>query len=160
MRKPELMRPRGQSLAIVVFGPSQLGYLQMLKPGYQHCLVATQAGGQWHLLDPLSNGTEISLLGEATPCEIIDAFRARGLDALAVQRRAPVMSEMPVSAYTCVEVVKRVLGIRARRVQTPWQLRCYLEIVHSPHRMRRGWFNSLRPDSKSARDRLRRRGAA
>lgn len=155
-----MMRPRGQSLAIVVFGPSQLGYLRMLKPGYQHCLVAVQAGGQWHLLDPLSNGTEFTLLGEATPREIIAAFRARGLDAVAAQRRPPVMSEMPISAYTCVEVVKRVLGIRARCVQTPWQLRCHLANARCGMREKNGWLSSLRRRSISVRARLRHRGAA
>jgi len=120
------MRPRGQSLAIVAFGPSTLRYLQWLKPGYQHCLVAIQDGGQWQLLDPLSNSTEIMLLGELTPSEILSAFRQRGLDAVAVQRRPPEMRSMPVAPFTCVEAVKRVLGIRARRIHTPWQLRCYL----------------------------------
>lgn len=124
---PIAMRPRGQSLAIVVFGPSTLRYLQFLKPGYQHCLVATQSVGHWQLLDPLSNGTEVTGLGELTPAEIISVFTRQGLDAIAVQRRPPVMREMPIAPYTCVEVVKRVLGIRARRVQTPWQLRCYLD---------------------------------
>lgn len=130
MTGPVAMRPRGQSLAIVVFGPSTLKYLQFLKSGYQHCLVATQAGGQWQLLDPLSNGTELTLLGELTPAEIISTFTQKGLDAVAVQRRPPVMREMPIAPYTCVEAVKRVLGIRARRIQTPWQLRRYLETHH------------------------------
>ena len=124
------IRPRGQSLAIVAFGPSSLKLLRRLKPGYQHCLVATQAGGQWHLLDPLSNGMEIVTLGELTPQEVIAAFRDCGCDALAVQRRPPVMRSMPLAPFTCVEAVKRVLGIRARRVLTPWQLRKYLQGDH------------------------------
>ncbi|WNK00075.1 hypothetical protein L2D14_01285 [Thalassospiraceae bacterium LMO-JJ14] len=126
MSAPAGMRPRGQSLAVVIFGPSTLKYLQVLKPGYQHCLVATQGGGQWHLLDPLSNGTEITLLGELTPSELIASFNSKGLDAIAVQRMAPVLREMPIAPYTCVEAVKRTLGIRARHILTPWQLRCYL----------------------------------
>lgn len=132
-------RPRGQSLAIVAFGPSTLKLLGRLKPGYRHCLVATQAGGQWHLLDPLSNGMEIVTLGELTPQEVIAAFRDCGCDALAVQRRPPVMRTMPLAPFTCVEAVKRVLGIRARRVLTPWQLRKYLE----GDRRGRGGISSL-----------------
>lgn len=121
-----MIRPRGQSLAIVAFGPSSLKLLRRLKSGYQHCLVATQSGGQWQLLDPLSNGMEIMTLGTLTPQEVIAAFRDCGCDALAVQRRPPVMRTMPLAPLTCVEAVKRVLGIRARRVLTPWQLRKYL----------------------------------
>ncbi|MDP4795541.1 MAG: hypothetical protein NWR87_01390 [Rhodospirillales bacterium] len=78
-------------------------------------------------MNPLSNGTQISLLGYACPDEIITAFRHVGYDALAVQRRAPVQSIMPLSPYSCVEAVKRVLGIRDRWVMTPWQLRKYIE---------------------------------
>ncbi len=127
MNATRTMRPRGHSLAIVIFGPSSLGYLRVLKPGYRHCLVATQSAGNWHLLDPLSNGTEITSLGALTPRELIRMFRDCGLDAVAVQRRAPVCRTMPPAPFTCVESVKRVLGIRAWHVMTPWQLRRYLE---------------------------------
>lgn len=120
------LRPRGQSLAIVIFGPSQLTYLRALKPAYRHCLVAAQSGGSWHLIDPLSNGTEITTLGELTPREIIRTFNACGCDAVPVQRRAPVCKTMPPAPFTCVEAVKRVLGIRAWQIVTPWQLRRYL----------------------------------
>lgn len=126
MRTMKRLRPRGQSLAIVIFGPSSLVYLRLCKPGYRHCLVATQDGGEWHLMDPLSNATEITRLGELHPEEILVAFRAKGLDAIVVQRRAPLQREMPLAPYTCVEAVKRVLGIRNRWVVTPWQLRKHL----------------------------------
>ncbi len=117
------LRPFGQSLAVVIFGPSALPYLQRLKPGYQHCLIAVQDGGQWHLLDPLSNGLVLRALGPATVPEILAAFRADGYDAVPVQRRAPEARELPLAPFTCVEAVKRVLGLRARWVWTPWQLR-------------------------------------
>lgn len=127
MRPQREMRPRGQSLAIVIFGPSSLRYLRYLKPGYRHCLVAVQGAGQWHLLDPLSNGLELTVLGELRVDEIISGFGRDGYEAIAVQRQAPVMRELPLAPFTCVEVVKRVLGIRARHILTPWQLRRYLQ---------------------------------
>ena len=117
------MRPYGQSLAIVVFGSSSLRYLQVLKTGYQHCSVITQDYGLWHMMDPLSNGTHITVLGEARPEEIVQSFRDDGYDAIAVQRASPKYKEMPWSPYTCVEAVKRVLGMHNRWVVTPWQLR-------------------------------------
>lgn len=121
-----MIRPHGQSLAVVMFGSSTLGCLQVLKPGYQHCFVATQDGGQWHLMEPLSNGTYVSLLGYTHPAEIIDAFQQDGYDAIAVQRQAPVPRIMQLAPFTCVEAVKRVLGLHARWVLTPWQLRRYI----------------------------------
>ncbi len=120
------MRPYGQSLAIVIFGPSTLRYLQVLKAGYQHCSILTQDQGQWHMMDPLSNGTHITMLGEARPDEIVRTFKADGYDAVTVQRLAPVCKGMPLAPFTCVEAVKRVLGIHDRWVLTPWQLRRHL----------------------------------
>lgn len=120
------MRPYGQSLAIVVFGSSSLRYLQVLKAGYQHCSVITQDKGNWHLMDPLSNGTHITELGEAAPSEILALFSNDGYDAIAVQRRPPLPKEMPWALYTCVEAVKRVLGLHNRWIVTPWQLRQFL----------------------------------
>ena len=126
MPTSRIIRRHGQSLAIVVFGPSTLKCLRFLKPGYQHCFVATQDGGQWHLLEPLSNGMHVSLLGCTHPARIVAAFRDDGFDAIAVQRQAPVQHIMPLAPFTCVEAVKRVLGLHAQWILTPWQLRRYL----------------------------------
>lgn len=122
MTRNTFMRPRGQSLAVVIFTCSSLGYLKALRAGYRHCMIAMQDGGEWILLDPLSNGLQITRLGEARPDEIIAAFRENGLDAVAAQRRAPLRRELPWAPFTCVEAVKRALGMDARWVMTPWQL--------------------------------------
>lgn len=118
-----IIRPAGQSCAIVIFGSSQLPYLKILKKGYQHCMIAIQSGPAWQLIDPLSNAFYVTELGILHPDEIITSFSDQGFDAVPAQRRAPVVAEMPVSPFTCVEVVKRVLGIRDRWIVTPWQLR-------------------------------------
>ncbi len=127
MRSPSTIRPVGQSLAVVIFGSSRLSYLQILKPGYQHCMIATQDVGQWHLMDPLSNGLAVVALGPANVEDIVGSFQAQGFDAVPVQRRAPIAREMPIAPFTCVEAVKRALGLHARWVVTPWQLRQHLD---------------------------------
>lgn len=123
MTPPRTVRPSGESCAIVIFGPSQLPYLKVLRAGYQHCMIAVQSGGVWQLIDPLSNAFYMTELGIARPDEIITSFADQGFDAVPAQRAAPVMAEMPLTLFTCVEVVKRVLGIRNRWIMTPWQLR-------------------------------------
>lgn len=117
-----ILRPRGYSLAVVVFTCSTLGYLRFLKPGFRHCMVALHDGDGWLLLDPLSNGLEVTRLGDVTPVELISGLTANGLVAIPVQRTAPAMRELPWAPFTCVETVKRVLALRARTVVTPWQL--------------------------------------
>lgn len=119
----QIIRPAGQSCAIVIFGSSQLSYLRVLRSGYQHCMIAVQSGAAWQLIDPLSNAFYVTELGIVHPDEIISSFVDQGFDAVPVQRRAPVAVEMPLGIFTCVEVVKRVLGLRNRWVITPWQLR-------------------------------------
>lgn len=126
MKSPQIIRPAGESCAIVIFGSSQLPYLKVLRDGYQHCMVAIQSGGVWQLIDPLSNAFYMTELGVARPDEIISSFVDQEFDAVATQRQAPVAAEMPFGPFTCVEVVKRVLGLRNRWVLTPWQLRCAL----------------------------------
>ncbi len=123
-RKP--LRPQGGSLAVVAFAPSTLTYLRVLKPGYRHCMVAIQDHSVWQLLDPLSNRFEITHLGELRVDEVLRIFTQSGLDAVCVQRRPPFSCELPWAPFTCVEAVKRVLGLNARWVMTPWQLRRYL----------------------------------
>lgn len=126
--KPAIIRPTGQSCAIVIFGSSQLPYLKVLREGYQHCMIAVQSGPAWQLIDPLSNAFYVTELGIAHPDEIISSFVDQGFDAVTTQRRAPIAAEMPLGPFTCVEVVKRVLGIRSRWIMTPWQLRCALSV--------------------------------
>jgi len=91
-------------------------------------MIAVQSGAAWQLIDPLSNAFYVTELGVAHPDEIISSFVDQGFDAMPVQRRAPIAVEMPLGFFTCVEVVKRVLGIRNRWIMTPWQLRCVLSV--------------------------------
>lgn len=117
-------RPYGFSFALVLFdGRTCLPYLRLLRPGYRHCFALVQTGDGWLLFNPLSNATELVTLPKLRPDELIAAFRADGLEVVPVQRLAPEPRAHPFMPYSCVEAVKRVLGIRERRVVTPWQLR-------------------------------------
>lgn len=118
----DVLRPYGQSLAIVIFTDSSLRYLRALKKGFRHCMVAVHDGEGWVLLDPLSNGLTVTRLGELPPRDVIRIFTDGGLHAVPVQRAAPIRKELPWAPFTCVEAVKRTLAMRARFVLTPWQL--------------------------------------
>lgn len=127
MKTHDPERPHGQSLAFVVFAPSSLSYLRILKTGYQHCMVLVQHRGEWMLLNPLSNGLRITHMGLMHPAELIRYFSVGGLSIVAVQRAAPRLRELPWAPFTCVEFVKRVLAIDARWVMTPWQLNRWIQ---------------------------------
>lgn len=109
-------------VAVVAFsGKAELWWLRGLKPGFRHCLVAlAQPGGGWILLDPLAHATR--LLHLPSLGDPVDWFLAHGLLPVPVRPVPPMPRAAPWAPFTCVEAVKRTLGIRARFVLTPWQL--------------------------------------
>ena len=112
--------------AVVAFsGRADLWWLPLLKPGFRHCLVAlAQPEGGWILLDPMAHVIRVA----AMPARFdpMAWFLAHGLLPVPVRPAAPVPRAAPWAPFTCVEAVKRALGIRARFVLTPWQLFRYL----------------------------------
>jgi hypothetical protein len=49
-------------------------------------------------------------------------YRRQGLRVIETSVRAAPLRVAPLRPLTCVEAVKRVLGIHARSINTPWQL--------------------------------------
>jgi len=118
----------GQRRALVVFsGQADLKWLKMLRPGYRHCFALVQSGEHWVLYNPLSNGTEV----EVWPGDQEQTIRAwlvqNGYQVIDETVRPRDPRTLPWSPFSCVEAVKRVLGLRAPGVFTPWQLYRYLK---------------------------------
>ena len=117
-----------RGLAFVVFtGEADLKWLRILKPGFRHCFAVLETQGRWVIYNPLSHHTEIMVLDGLTALALIERFRARG-DRVVPWRLTRVDKKpAPFGVYTCVEALKRVLGIHARRVVTPWNLFKFLK---------------------------------
>ncbi len=101
---------------------TELPWLRMLRPGFRHCFLALRDTGRWIIYEPYSNRTVISVAEPASGFDLPAFFS--GLGCTVVQTRlAPTPSRpAPWAPYTCVEAVKRVMGIRSRWIVTPWQL--------------------------------------
>lgn len=109
--------------ALVVFGGEvDIKWLRFLRPGYRHCFALLESGGSWVMYNPLSNGTEV----EVWPGDQEEAIRAwlvvNGYEVIDEVVRPLRPRPFSWAPYSCVEAVKRVLGLRAPRVFTPWQL--------------------------------------
>lgn len=131
--QPDAPASRGPSpvyggRALVVFsGATELRWLRLLRAGYRHCFVVVELDPAWQpgwlLYNPLSVGTQVSLW-PAVDAEVLrDWLDGPGHEVVETRvnpRRAALFAWRP---YTCVEAVKRVLGLNAPRVWTPWQLR-------------------------------------
>jgi hypothetical protein len=115
-------------LVLVVFsGEADLKWLKILKPGFRHCFVAFEDGSRWIIYDPLSNQTEITVMETNDVFQLMRFCRKRGFRVVPWVAKGACPKPAPWGPYTCVEAIKRVLGIHAYRVKTPWNLYNFLK---------------------------------
>lgn len=113
--------------AVVVFaGGTTLRWLRVLRPGFRHCFIAVASGGGWVILDPLSHMTSIAVVEGYSADQLADWYESHGLKTVKTTLREAPARMAPFAPATCVEAVKRVLGIHAWSVMTPRQLYDYL----------------------------------
>ena len=89
-----------------------LWWLKFLKPGFRHCYVILVAAEKQ---DTKKFMTEFAHKGGVTLCR--------------VHMEETIFKPAPFMVFTCVEFVKRVLGIRDIAIITPYQL--YKKIKNS-----------------------------
>ena len=108
--------------------PGSRGYRKLLKRGFHHCYCMTksEAGLFWIVVQPHWSHTEIDYRSaEAFP--FVEDYT--GSEAVVVPYGAridPKQHCAQLGILTCVDVVKRHLGIRAPLVFTPYQLFKYI----------------------------------
>ncbi len=112
-----------QKVWVVFSGQTELSYLKWLKPGFRHCYVVMNDGERWVTIDPLSHFTDVTV-HHHLPLDfnLPRWLEARGMKVVAVNRGDIPLRAAPLMVFTCVEAVKRILGIHDRFVFTPWQL--------------------------------------
>ncbi|MGE5476562.1 MAG: hypothetical protein ACM3Q1_07910 [Bacteroidales bacterium] len=115
------------SYALVVFADAtDLWWLRLLRPGFRHCFVALRHGGGWVVVDPMSHYTAVASFPLSEDFDLIGWYRQHGLTVVPVKKNTPDKRVAPFMPHSCVETVKRILGIREFWVVTPWQLFCHL----------------------------------
>jgi hypothetical protein len=110
---------------VVYRGETPLWWLRLLKPGFRHCLALLTDGRHWVAVDPLAGFTDVAVLDLPAEFDLPGWYRAQGLIVDAAPLRRPP-GPAPWGPFTCVEAVKRLIGLRAPWVLTPWQLHHYL----------------------------------
>ena len=132
--------PPAWGRALVLFsGRADLPWLRLLRPGFRHCLVALSveapAGGApaalWLQLNPMAHRTDARLLCLPPGADLAACYRAQGYRVVECLPRRPPRRALGWRPHSCVEVVKRVLGLQAPGVWTPWQLYCHLTGIKS-----------------------------
>lgn len=133
---PAAAEPR-PSHAWVVFGDSgnngnnqgrlrerrwnRLWWLRLLKPGFRHCFALLGGNGHWVLIDPGAAVTHVGVWPHADAPDLPQRLADAGFTLLPAPLRR---HDTPAgwAPFTCVEAVKRLLGLRAPWVMTPWGL--------------------------------------
>lgn len=109
--------------ALVVFeNNTRLSGLRWLRTGFRHCFVALQRDEVWVVCNPFSHYTDLDVVIGWTGARLGAWYRQHGFLVVETVARVPAERCAPIRPFTCVEVVKRVLGVRAPWVLTPWQL--------------------------------------
>lgn len=106
---------------VVFSAQADMPWLKILKPGFRHCSVILNDGKNWIGFDPLSNYTDISVHHVPVDFNLPLWMRDRGHTVISASLERPG-KPAPWGLLTCVEAVKRVLGIHKRFILTPWQL--------------------------------------
>ncbi|MGB4107189.1 MAG: hypothetical protein WBK55_05270 [Alphaproteobacteria bacterium] len=99
----------------------EMPWLRVLRPGFRHCYALLNDGRHWICFEPLSNYTDIQVQNLPAVFDLPLWLKDHGhtvVKARVVRSR----KEAPWMPHTCVEAVKRVIGLHARSIITPWQL--------------------------------------
>lgn len=109
------------SRALVVFRDSDAWWLRWLRRDYRHVFVVLPTSTGAIVVDPLAHVLGVEHVDGLSLSAARAFYGAHGCSCVEVALRAP----RPRPAFgplTCVEVVKRVIGLQAPWVMTPWQL--------------------------------------
>ena len=114
--------------ALVVFHGEGCGFWPWLcgRPGFRHCFVAVDDGRAWIAVDARSDGMWIDADVPAG-CDLAGHYRALGYTVIETVAQRERRRYCAPWAFTCVEAVKRVLGVHGWLIWTPYQLYRRLE---------------------------------
>lgn len=114
------------SEVIVVFeDENSLWWLHFLKKGFRHCylLFRLDDGHNWLEINPMSNQLFIWFHTFDKACDYAELLRCEGKCRFIRQPLKPAPCRCaPAAPFTCVEFVKRTLGIHDFAIITPYQL--------------------------------------
>ncbi|MBI1425821.1 MAG: hypothetical protein GC149_20550 [Gammaproteobacteria bacterium] len=108
---------------VVFSGQADRPWLKLLRPGFRHCFVIVNDGAHWVSFDPMLNHIDLRV-HDHVPAEfdLPRWLEQRGQIVVEAKIDRSRKNPAPVALFTCVEAVKRVLGLHRFFILTPWQL--------------------------------------
>lgn len=111
-----------QQAWVVFSGKTDLPWLRWLKPGFRHCFILLNDGKNWLSIDPMSNHMEVIVHNVPQDFDLPIWMKSRGNIVIKTPVNRGNKKSAPWMMMSCVEVVKRVIGLHSRKIFTPWQL--------------------------------------
>ena len=106
--------------AYVAFGGNVTHWwTKFLKMGFYHCFLIMGNGFDWILIEPVWNYTDLIFIRNKNLLHII---KKKGYQLLHTTPHLALNQKGYFRPHTCVEVVKRLLGISNPKIWTPYQL--------------------------------------
>jgi hypothetical protein len=114
--------------ALVVFEDRcDVPYLRLFRRGFRHCFCVIGTAESWIILDPIKSALVVLGIDGASERELGTHYTSTGRIVLAGDVPATTPGRTShLRPLTCVEIVKRMLNIRAAHVFTPAQLHALL----------------------------------
>lgn len=119
---PETELEMSSTAWIIFSNDTDIRLLKMFRQGFRHCFMMMQQDDRWVLIDPRSNKTDVQILLHPKSFNFPRYYVEQGKTVLKIPMIATpqkIMSPFPVS---CVETLKRMIGLHAWFVFTPYQL--------------------------------------
>ena len=107
-----------QQIYILFTNAPDKPYLNFLKENFRHCIYVEGNAGSWVVIDPLAHKTDITIT-EENP---INTIKNGSFIMVPVSKKRTPKKGFSLEPLTCVTQIKRLLGIRDIRIQTPYQL--------------------------------------
>ena len=112
---------------VVFTGKTDISWLKILRKNFRHCFVLINDGQRWFSIDPLSHYTDVQIQHHIQPDFDLPAwFEEQGNTVVPAIFEHSHKEPAPWGICSCVEQVKRILGIHCRFILTPWQLYKFL----------------------------------
>ena len=113
-------------ILVVFTDQTDLWWLAFLRRGYRHCFLLIRFDNIWISVDALAHKTEIMRIDIPDSFSLIKWFESQGDSVVRCPTIQTKLKPLWPSAFSCVEAVKRVLGVQKFFIFTPWQLYKFL----------------------------------
>ena len=124
-------------ILVVFTDQTDLWWLKFLRRGFRHCFILIRFADVWISVDALAHKTEVMRIDIPDHFSLMQWLENQGETVIKTQITPAKLKPYSPSFFTCVENVKRIIGIRKPFIITPWRLYKFLT-AHNEKEIKNG----------------------